>query len=108
VWKQIAKIAEQFSISIRIVLRDETVTEWSNWLRFPSKGYGEILRHGPFLIRDVLYLEIDSIEVRTLGRLLPKKEIDYSEDLKATLVEAGIEFQRYGSVFRIKNDCFDS
>lgn len=100
-WEQISRIINQLPISIRVALKDSTVTEWSNWLTFPTDGYGEIMRYGPFLIRDVLYIEIDSVEVKKLGRLLPEKEIDHSEELKTTLIDAGIQFDRHGKVFRI-------
>lgn len=102
-WGKIALLISQLSVLVRIGLRDGTTTDWSNWLTFPAEGYGEIMRYGPFLLRDVAYLEIDSVELRKLGRLLPEKRIDHADELESALHGEGITFSKNGSIFRTTN-----
>jgi hypothetical protein len=103
VLEKVALLISQLSVLVRIGLRDGATTDWSKWLTFPAEGYGEVMRHGPFLLRDVTYLEIDSVELRKLGRLLPEKEIDHTNDLETALHGEGITFSKNGSIFRITN-----
>lgn len=91
-WKKLSKIIAQLAVRVRVSLTDGTVTDWSEWLTFPSNGYGEIIRHGPFLIREVKLIEINPIEVRRLGRLLPDKNVDHSEELEFALNESENRF----------------
>ena len=77
---------------VRIVFQDGTVTNWSNWLTFPSDGYGEITVVGPFLLRDVSRVEVNPVELRKVGRLIPEKEIDHSDELRDALTKFRIHF----------------
>jgi hypothetical protein len=100
-WECLVKAVEKIPVMVRVVMKDEIKTVWSNWLTFPAEGYGEVKGYGPFLLKDVVYIEIDSTELRNIGRLLPAKEIDHSKELVAALVSSGINFERNLNIFRI-------
>ncbi len=72
-WQNILSIVKKLSLLVRVVFKKETISKWSNWLAFPSDGYGEIQVTGPFLIREVSYIEVNPIEIRKIGRLVPDK-----------------------------------
>lgn len=101
-WQNISLIIKQLSLLIRVTFKDETVSKWSNWLTFPSDGYGEIQVTGPFLIREVSCIEVNPIEIRKVGRLVPDKKIDHSIELRDALTKAGIEFEEIDAIFRIR------
>ena len=103
VWQKVAQIIDQLKILVRVVLNDGSITEWGKWFVFPSDGYGEVARYGPFQIKDVCYIEVNPVEHRKVGRLLPEKEIDHSEELESALAGAGIVFEIYGGKYRIFN-----
>lgn len=101
-WEQIARIINQLALSVRIILNNGTITDWSKWLGFPSNSYGEVMGYGPFLIKEVQYIEINPVEKRKLGRLLPEKKIDHSKELEEFLIYTGIPFQRISGIYRIE------
>jgi len=103
IWTQLASIVDQLNISIRIILIDKTVTEWSEWLNFPTQGYGKVRWYGPFRLVDVDYVEINSMESFKPGKLLPWKEIDHSEELEKEMKNAGIDYKKVSkNLFLIK------
>jgi hypothetical protein len=100
-WQKISLIIKQLTLLVRVGFEDETVSEWSKWLTFPSDGYAEIQVTGPFLIRKVSYIEINPIEIRRVGRLVPDREIDHSKKLEEYLTNAEIEFDVIDTIYRI-------
>ncbi|WP_322887824.1 DUF6678 family protein [Aquirhabdus parva] len=82
-----------YSIQVRIILIDDTVTNWSSWLTLPSNSYAEIAKFGPFRLVDVLSIEINPNETKEMGRLLPNKNIDHSLAIIDKLELEGIAFR---------------
>jgi hypothetical protein len=54
---------------------------WSKWLIQPSDSYIESEMQGPCSINDIEWVEIDSIEKKNVGKLVPEKEIDHSTEV---------------------------
>jgi hypothetical protein len=99
--EQISKLIGTLSLLIRVALRDGSVSDWSKWITFPSSGYGEIMRLGPFRIDDVGYLEIDPVEVKNIGKRVSEKRIDHSDELKEALRVLNIEYEQVNNLIRI-------
>ena len=97
----ISSILQKIPVKIKVVFKDGSRSDWSNWLTFPSPGYGEIMVHGPFKIIDVNYLEIDAIESKKFGKRIPEKKIDHTMELKKILQEAKINFEQETNILRI-------
>lgn len=105
-WQQISSITNRLSLPIRIAFKDGSFSEWSTWLIFPTEGYGEIKAYGPFLLRNVSYIEVNSIQTQQMGRLLPKRKIEHSNELGDELTKAGIDFEKHEGIFQISTSKF--
>ena len=101
-WKKIEAIVKEMPISVRVKLKDEALTDWSSWLTFPSDGYGEIKSYGPFRIVDAEYIELNPIEIKKIGRLVPEKKVNHTEAVAAALLKAEIPYtMKESDVFRL-------
>lgn len=102
VLERVAEVIAQLHLLVRVGFSDGTVSGWSKWLTIPSASYGEVMGHGPFPVRDVRYVEINCIEAKKVGRLIPQREICRSKELEAALVESGISFEKCENVYRVE------
>jgi len=99
--EEISKLVGTYSVLIRVVFKDGSVSDWSKWMTFPSPGYGEITRHGPFQFRDVEFIEINPIEIRTMGKRVSEKSIDHSKKLIENLQYLNIDHKQSSDLIRI-------
>jgi hypothetical protein len=66
----------------RLKIKNEALdAAWSNWLGHPSDTYLEAENQGPYSIKNIEWIEIDPVESRRIGRLVPDKKIDHTEPL---------------------------
>lgn len=100
-WQNTSMIIERLSILIRVAFKNGEYSEWSKWLGLPVDGYAELEATGPFLIRDVVLVEVNPIERKYLGRLLPDREIDHSIELREALKNKKIKFTESEGLFLI-------
>ncbi len=98
-WKKISEKTQALSLLVRVKLKNGYVSDWRALFTFPTDGYAEI--GGPFLIRDILYLEINPIEVKHIGKLVPNEYINHSVELRNFLIESKIYFKEVNSSFFI-------
>ena len=70
----------------------ETPSKWG-WFLVPTPGYVESSAYGPVPSREVEWVEIDPIEQRHIGRLVPPLIIDHTPALLQQLAIHGIPAQ---------------
>ncbi len=94
-------IAKKFNLTIRVELNNGRITEWSKWLTVPSTGYFELATAGPYRQIEAVAIELDSIQINKIGRLVPDQTKDMSSDLEEELKKLKIVYKKDDSVFRI-------
>ncbi len=82
---------------------DFETSEWVNSFSFPVEGYIEPMSVGPIKITQWKWLEIDPIEKRKIGRLIPEKEINHTKEIIDTLKDNEIDSFYDGHLIKIKN-----
>ena len=84
------------------ILNQDLEESWGNWMFIPAEGYVEFERFGPIRISDLEWLDIDPIEVKRIGRLVPDRRIDHSDVLLQLLSQVNQPFEKYGGKIRLK------
>lgn len=100
-WNIVASVVKNIKLKVRVKIGRDEVSGWSDWLIFPTDGYGEISSYGPFRIRDVSFLEIDPVKVISVGRLVPDRKVDKRGELEKILKEERVAFIIVDGLFRI-------
>jgi hypothetical protein len=86
-------LTTQFRLDTRAKFKqDETPSKWG-WFIVPVPGYVESSAYGPVPSREVEWVEIDPIEQRRIGRLVPPHIIDHTPALLQQLAVQGIPAQ---------------
>ena len=77
----------------RLKIKNELLdAAWSNWLGQPSDNYVEAEMQGPYSLNEIEWIEIDSVEKRKEGKLIPEKEVDHSAEIIKLLEELSFPF----------------
>lgn len=87
---------------VRIRFKDNTSSNWSQWLIFPSDGTIEVLNTGPVEASEIRCIEILAIETTSSGRLLPPRRQDRSLEIEKKLKECGLSFKKIGDYFEVQ------
>ena len=83
-------LTSQFRIDTRAKFKqDDTPSKWG-WFLVPVPGYVESSAYGPVPTREVEWIELDPIEQRHIGRLVPPQIIDHTPALLQHLAQHGI------------------
>jgi len=83
-----------FAIATRAQLRNDALpSAWSQWVILPVPGYIEASSYGPVPLREIDWIELDPIEQRPIGRLVPAQIIDHTHALLQQFAAAGIVVQ---------------
>ncbi len=102
-WSSLMDVLEQFDLLTRVKWsKNDIPSEWEKVLFMPTSGYLEAPRLGPVPCREVEWLEIDSLELKHRGRLVPPQEINRSEALCNALRNANIPFVQMDNVIRLQ------
>jgi hypothetical protein len=56
---------------------------------------------GPVSTRDIEWIEVQSVEHKSIGRLVPDKQIDHSDAIGEVFTERGFKFTLHHGIFRI-------
>ena len=83
-------LTSQFRIDTRAKFKqDDTPSKWG-WFLVPVPGYVESSAYGPVPTREVEWIELDPIEQRHIGRLVPPQIIDHTPALLQQPAQHGI------------------
>ena len=86
----------------RLKIKNEPLdAPWSNWLGHPSDNYIEAEMQGPYSINDIEWVEIDPVEKRKEGKLIPGKEFDHSAEVIKLLEELSFPFMVTGGIISV-------
>ena len=86
----------------KLKIKEEPLAEeWSQWLICPTPGYLEAAEQGPYSMRKIEWIDINPVEFRKPGRLMPVKEIDHSAEIIKMLNDTGIQFSLTEGIIRI-------
>jgi hypothetical protein len=71
---------KKYPVTYRLKIKNEPVVPaWSDWLIQPTDSYIEAAAQGPYAVDAIEWLEINPIETRTEGKIIPANEIDHTE-----------------------------
>jgi hypothetical protein len=94
-------LTSQFHVDVRVKLKqNEHPCPWG-WLIVPVRGYVEFPAYGPVPTREVEWVELDPIEQRHIGRLVPPQILDHTPALRQQLAVYGIRSQLVEGRIRI-------
>jgi hypothetical protein len=75
-------------------------TIWENWIISPTDHYVETGSLGPVPMREVEWIEVDTVELRYIGRLVGHRKVEHLAELIQVFEEKSIEFQQIGQCLR--------
>lgn len=82
------------------LITDSDVSDWSG-LAQPPANYIELTGIGPVLFLELEYLEIDSVEKRSRGRLVNEVRVNHFVEVQAILKSARVAYTSDGDIIRI-------
>jgi len=86
---------------------DFETSKWDNNFNLPLEDYIEPMSIGPIKISQLKWLEINPIEIRKIGRLMPEKEINHTKEIIDNLNDNKVDFYFDGSLIKIENKDFN-
>ncbi|MGY2134867.1 DUF6678 family protein [Hymenobacter sp. HD11105] len=91
-----------FRIGTRAKLHHEPApSAWSSWFLLPVPGYIEASTYGPVPRRDIEWIELNPVEQRYIGRLVPPHILDHTEAILEQLHAQGIRAQVREGLIRL-------
>lgn len=101
IFSDISVIVSKTKLAVRVELSNGKVLDWSPWLTTPSEGYCELASGGPYRQSEVTAVDIDPVRCEKIGRLVPDRKSDLSEELSECLTAAAVPYSNCRSYFRI-------
>jgi hypothetical protein len=80
--------------------RDCKPTRWENSVFILTSRYLETDSLGPVPMREVEWVEVNTIEIRYIGRLLRDLRIDHADNLIETCNKKAIKFEQIEQILR--------
>jgi len=103
----IVEISKTVGHQIRMHYSSGMVSPWGAWISQPAPSYLELQGVGPEPLSALLSIDFDPIKEEYLGKLLPRKRRDRSEQIMQMIQAANLEFtvlNAEGSVIRVRLD----
>lgn len=89
-------------LSYKLKIKNEPpVVEWSKWIIKPSETYYETEKQGPYPLNNIEWIEINPIEERKEGKLVPLERIDQTPEIVTVIEELSIPYMIVEGVMRI-------
>lgn len=82
------------------------LTDWGNYFSILDENYIEIPFTGPIENKKLKWIEINPIEEKFIGRLVPSKRIDHTKELIENLNFNKINFNYENEFVKIENENF--
>jgi len=100
-FEAIISLPKRFGCKCRIETSTSGRSKWDTRDIIPTNGYVELPVHGPVLASDILWFEIDPVERRRVGKLVPDKLIDHTGEIRMELDQLNFEFETVDGNIRI-------
>lgn len=100
---ELIKLTKNTSVKYRIIDIDNEIGCWNDWLSNPT---GRYLDYGkkPIPYSEVKKIEIDPVEDKYIGKLVPNKLIDHTKEITNILNSLRIEFKIIGRIITINSE----
>jgi len=92
--------AKPYTYNLKIKNQSLAVA-WSNWIIKPTDHYFEIERQGLYAVSSIEWIEVNPVEERKEGRLVPVKEINHTDEIAQLLEELTIPYMIVEGVIRM-------
>lgn len=100
-WSNVVNLLKTSPCKVRVKWSgDFEPTKWEDLVFIPTSRYLETGSLDPVPMREVEWIEVDTIEVRYVGRLVKELQIDRADDLIKACSEKAIEFQQIEQFLR--------
>jgi len=73
---------------------------WSQWIK-PSDNYFETEKQGPYSTGNIDWIEVNPIEERQQGKLVPVKQINHTDTIVKWLEELAIPYLIVEAIIRV-------
>ncbi len=101
-WKNITSVLHKKPWTYRLkIIYEPIVTDWSNWVITPTETYIEAEKQGPYQASQIEWIDINPIEIKVIGRIMPEKEINHSDQIIQLLEDHSIVYKIAGDVIRV-------
>jgi hypothetical protein len=105
-WSCAANILNAFPCKIRLKWsKISEPSEWEDWLAIPTSYYLETGTLGPVLMGEVEWVEVNTIEMRRVGKLVKDRRIEHTDVIVQALKEKVITFQQFGQFLKLTYLC---
>ena len=100
-WSCVVDLLKASPCKVRVKWsRDFEPTRWGDSVFIPTSHYLETGSLGPVPMREVEWVEVDTIEIRYVGRLARELLIDHADNLIQVCSEKAIKFQQIEQFLR--------
>lgn len=90
-------------IKFRIKIRNKTKNlTWEDWIINPSGNYIETGSTGPNNINEIEYIEINTLEEKNVGKLIPKKTMNHNLEIIKIIEHRNINFKKCEDIIKIE------
>ncbi|MBB6372113.1 DUF6678 family protein [Chryseobacterium shigense] len=86
---------------LKLKNKDKNLT-WEDWIINPTGNYIETGQTGPNIINKIEYIEINPIEEKNIGKLVPKKMINHSLEIIKIIESKNINFKQCENTIKIE------
>jgi len=84
-------LTNTYRIRTRAKLQEEALpSPWSTWFMLPVPGYIEAACYGPVPRGAIEWIELDPVEQRAIGRLVPPQVLDHTAAVLQQFASANI------------------
>ena len=100
---EIINLTKNISINYRVVDNDNGIWRWNNWLTNPTGKYLDFGQE-PLSYKEIKKIQINPFEDRYIGKLVPNKLIDHTNEITNILDSLKIEFEINGTIITINTE----
>jgi len=97
----ITSLPLRFGCRCRINTVDTGLSDWDTVAIVPVPSYIELPIHEPVRVADILWFEIDPVEIEHVGCLVPDKRIDHTEAVLRELEAQSLNYETVDGNLRI-------
>ena len=100
-WASTVQALQAIPVRCRVGLLNGRESVWARPFFSPSPGYIEGADLGPVPTQEIRWIEVESVEQRRRGRLVPDQPVDHSATLLDLFQRHGLRFEHLKHGYRI-------
>jgi len=83
------------------IKNESPAAAWSNWIIKPTENYFETAMQGPYSVTNIEWIEVNPLENRKEGRLMPEKIVDHTDSISHLLEVLAIPYMIVDGIIRL-------